>query len=280
MSTAARQRIIIALLALAGLAFAAPPTADSASVSANLAIGVTQSQTITGITLSNNSFTGGAASGTVIGTIAVTMAPASPAFSGALSLSGTNAASFQIVGTNLETNGVVPAGSYSLMIVANQPGATGSPFTQAETITATAASASTCPTNDASSGASPGSPQYPNLLNAYTVTIHNLGCKVAGVDYHVGLADAQSLQDPAAGGLPAGCTYNASSHVVACSGGNITIRGWDFSLQAISWRQTSSGLSRTLVATVAISRSSSAAAFHIGRTLLPATVNVIASDFS
>ncbi len=91
------------------------------------------SLTITGITLSGSSFTGGASSGTVVGSIGVTTTGGS--FSGALSLTGADASSFQIVGTNLETNGVVAAGSYAINIVATQGGAVGSPFTQPETIT-------------------------------------------------------------------------------------------------------------------------------------------------
>jgi hypothetical protein len=94
-------------------------------------------QSIVSASLSNSSFVGGSASGTVVGAISVTMSPASPAFSGTLSLSGTDAAKFQIVGANLETNGVQPAGSYSINIVATESGAVGSPFTQAATITGT-----------------------------------------------------------------------------------------------------------------------------------------------
>ena len=127
------HRLLIFLLSLAGLAI--PTTSWEASVSQNLAIDVTQGQAITAVSLSNSTFTGGAPSGTVVGAISVTMSPASPAFSGSLSLSGTNASQFQIVGSNLETNGAVPAGTYNVNIVATEAGVTGSPFTQAETVT-------------------------------------------------------------------------------------------------------------------------------------------------
>ena len=80
--------------------------------SANLNIGVTQSQTISSVTLSNNSFTGGAASGTVVGRDQRHDVARSAGVFRNLSLSGTNASRFQIVGSNLETNGVVPAGTY------------------------------------------------------------------------------------------------------------------------------------------------------------------------
>lgn len=92
---------------------------------------------ITGITLSNSSFSAGVPSGTVVGAISVAMS--SGTFSGALSLSGNNASSFQIVGSNLETNGVVNAGSYVVTVTATETGVTGSPFAQQFSLTATGA---------------------------------------------------------------------------------------------------------------------------------------------
>src|SRR5262245_5469209 len=129
------HRFLTFLLCLAVLAV--PTTAWEASVSQNLAINVTQGQAIAAVSLSNNSFTGGAPSGTVVGAVSVTMSPAAPAFSGSLSLTGTNASQFQIVGGNLATKGVVAAGNYQVNIVATESGVGGSPFTQAEAITGT-----------------------------------------------------------------------------------------------------------------------------------------------
>src|SRR5271163_753782 len=129
------RRFLIFLVSF--IALAVPTTTWEASTSGNLSITVMAGQAITGVGLSNSTFTGGAASGTVVGAISVMMSPSSPAFSGALSLSGTNASSFQIVGSNLETNGAVAAGTYNINIVATEAGATGSPFTQAETVTGT-----------------------------------------------------------------------------------------------------------------------------------------------
>jgi hypothetical protein len=126
------HRFLTFLLCLAVLAV--PTTAWEASVSQNLAINVTQGQAIAAVSLSNNSFTGGAPSGTVVGAISVTMSPAAPTFSGSLSLTGTNASQFQIVGGNLATKGVVAAGTYQVNIVATEAGVGGSPFTQAEAI--------------------------------------------------------------------------------------------------------------------------------------------------
>src|SRR5262245_55446482 len=134
------HRFLTFLLFLAVIAV--PTTAWEASVSQNLSINVTQGQAITGVSLSNNSFTGGVPSGTVVGAISVTMSPTSPAFTGSLSLTGTNASQFQIVGGNLATNGVVAAGNYQVNIVATEAGVGGSPFTQAEAITGTNASGS------------------------------------------------------------------------------------------------------------------------------------------
>src|SRR6516165_1510214 len=57
--------------------------------------------TITSVSLSNSSFAAADPSGTVVGAISVKMS--SNSFTGSLSLSGANASSFKIVGSNLET---------------------------------------------------------------------------------------------------------------------------------------------------------------------------------
>jgi hypothetical protein len=104
--------------------------------------------TISSVSLSNSSFTAGVPSGTIVGAITAKMSSGS--FTGSLSLSGANASSFKIVGLNLETNGVLPAGSYNINIVATQGGAANSPFTQAETITAVSQSISSVSLSNAS----------------------------------------------------------------------------------------------------------------------------------
>jgi hypothetical protein len=104
--------------------------------------------TISSVSLSNKSFTAGAPAGTVIGAISVKMSSGS--FTGSFSLSGANASSFKIVGSHLETNGVLPAGSYNINITATQSGAANSPFTQAETITAVSQSISSVSLSNAS----------------------------------------------------------------------------------------------------------------------------------
>jgi beta-glucanase (GH16 family) len=90
--------------------------------------------TITGISLSNASFTGGAPSGTVVGTISVLTTGG--AYSGSLALTGTDAGRFAVSSGSLVTSGVVAAGNYNFNIVATQAGAIGSPYTSAKTVTA------------------------------------------------------------------------------------------------------------------------------------------------
>ena len=95
-------------------------------------------QQITLVSLSNSSIIGTPLSGTTVGLIGVTLAPASPSFAGTLSLSGTDAARFRIVGNSLETLGSLPVpGTYSINIVASGSVTLfNAPFTQPETIQA------------------------------------------------------------------------------------------------------------------------------------------------
>lgn len=103
----------------------------------------TPGQRIADINLSKANFTAGVASGTVVGAITAAMLPASPAFSGSFSLTGANAASFQIVSGNLQTNGVLctssPPCTYDITITAT-PSAAIYPFAKSFMITATPAS--------------------------------------------------------------------------------------------------------------------------------------------
>jgi hypothetical protein len=132
------------LLATILLIVAVTAAAQAVTVSKSLAVLFTGSnQVIASISLSNNSFTGGAGSGTTVGTVTVTMSPPSPAFSGTLSLTGTQRGSgndgnsFQFSGSTLQTNtsgGTDQAGTYSINIVATQPGL--QPLSQPETISA------------------------------------------------------------------------------------------------------------------------------------------------
>jgi hypothetical protein len=92
-----------------------------------------------------------------------------------------------------------------------------------------------CPDDDGFSGAPQGTIQNPTLLNGYAHTVKSdLGCKVAGVDYAVGIPTAKvaTLRDWR--------NYSAASCYIAnpstdnayirCSGANPTIDNVDFSL--------------------------------------------------
>ena len=93
-------------------------------------------QTIASVILSNDKFISGTGSAnTTIGNIYVVMSPETPAFNGTLSLSGTNASSFALSGTQFKIGGSdLGAASYAVNVVATKAGAIGSPKTQAQTI--------------------------------------------------------------------------------------------------------------------------------------------------
>lgn len=90
---------------------------------------------ILSVDLSNDTFTGGAPDGTIVGAVSVTMSEG--IFTGSLSLTGADAADFQLIGNDLATVGVLAGGSYDINIVATQNNINNSPFTQPETITGT-----------------------------------------------------------------------------------------------------------------------------------------------
>jgi hypothetical protein len=83
--------------------------------------------TINGISLSNNTVSNTAPAGTAVGTFNVTMSSGS--FTGALSIGGANASSFQLSGKNLNTAAAsLAAGNYSINTTATQSGVSNSPF--------------------------------------------------------------------------------------------------------------------------------------------------------
>jgi hypothetical protein len=142
--------------------------------------------TISSISVSKSSFAAGAPSGTVVGSISVSMSSGS--FTGSLSLNGANASDFKIVGSTLETNAVLPSGSYNINIVATQRGAANSRFTQAETITAVSQSISSVSLSNASFvGGSPSgtvvgtisvtmSPASPAFFGSLSLSTTQGGC--------------------------------------------------------------------------------------------------------
>lgn len=82
--------------------------------------------TITGITLSNSTISAGVSPPERVGTITIT-STGGP-FTGSLSLAGPDASSFDLLGNLLRTTTALALGTYHVIVVATQPGATGSPF--------------------------------------------------------------------------------------------------------------------------------------------------------
>jgi hypothetical protein len=93
-------------------------------------------QSIQSVPLSNSTFTPGVANGTV-GTVSATMSPATPAFSGSLSVTGTNSGGFHLSGNTLQERASgTPAGTYKdFNIVATQAGISNSPQQISPTVT-------------------------------------------------------------------------------------------------------------------------------------------------
>jgi len=103
---------------------------------------VTPPQSIASIGLSNTQFTPGTANA-VVGAVSVTMNPASPAFSGTLSLAGTNSGGFHLSSTTLPSNllasssGTAGANYSDVSIVATQSAASFSPGSYSPVLTPT-----------------------------------------------------------------------------------------------------------------------------------------------
>jgi len=94
-----------------------------------ISVTTTSAVSFTSITLTNQSFIAGAPVGTAIGTINVALSSGS--FAGSLSLSGTDAAFFQIVGGVLQVATTsTTSRTYNINIIATQAGLGNSPFTQ------------------------------------------------------------------------------------------------------------------------------------------------------
>ena len=91
--------------------------------------------------------------------------------------------------------------------------------------------------DDGSASAGAGTPLYPTLLSSYAA---RPPWKVPGVDYPVGVPSNVTLKDPAAGGAPTGTTFSTSTHTVTFSADNVTLDGWDFSLEG-GWGVDCSG---------------------------------------
>lgn len=81
--------------------------------------------------------------------------------------------------------------------------------------------------NDGSANAPIGAPQLPNLLASYGA--NRPGWNVAGVDYYVGAPQGLALKNPATISM-AGVSVDTTNHIVTVTGSNVTLDGYDFSL--------------------------------------------------
>ena len=79
---------------------------------------------------------------------------------------------------------------------------------------------------DGSANAPSGTPQLANLLSGYAV---RPSWNVAGVDYAVGVPSGTVLKDPSTISM-AGVSVDVADHVINVSGNNVTLSGYDFSL--------------------------------------------------
>jgi len=97
-------------------------------------------------------------------------------------------------------------------------------------------------------GAPAGTPQWPDILDAY---VARPAWYVAGVDYHVGIDRTlyptnASLKNPTSASLPAGCSRNTTTHIWTITGDNVVVDGWDFSLNG-GWSVTADGGSNGVI---------------------------------
>jgi hypothetical protein len=100
---------------------------------------------------------------------------------------------------------------------------------------------------------------YPALLGGYVV---RPPWKSAGIDYAVGAPSGMSLKDPAAI-LISGVSVDTANHLVEVSGNDITLDGYDFSLNG-GWSVHVSGSNVRLLNSVFIETSSQADSAIVG----------------
>lgn len=96
--------------------------------------------------------------------------------------------------------------------------------------------------NDGSANASAGSAQHPDMLASYGA--NRPAWEVAGVDYRVGVPQGLALKNPATISM-AGVSVNASTHIVTVTGSNVTLDGYDFSLNG-GWQVSSQAANTTI----------------------------------
>ena len=142
------------------------------------------------------------------------MSTTGQAFSGTLSLSGTNASDFQIVGTTLQTASALAAANYNINIVATQSGVSGSPFTEPFTLTGSAAAGGPGPVAS-------GTLITANFASNYgqTVLPQAYGWSTGGVGN-----DGSYLNSHGASGLPTGNFAFFADSTLYTTAGNLNPR--------------------------------------------------------
>lgn len=96
--------------------------------------------------------------------------------------------------------------------------------------------------NDGSTNAPAGSAQHPNLLSGEAV---RPAWFVAGVDYAVGIPSGTILKDPSTISTP-GVSVDTRTHVITVTGNNVTLDGYDFSLNG-GWQVQSRAANTTII---------------------------------
>src|SRR4051794_39152570 len=92
------------------------------------------------------------------------------------------------------------------------------------------------PLDDGFASAPSGTPQLPTLLNGYAARpVWN----VAGADYAVGYGSGTILKAPATISM-AGVSVDSVNHIISINGSNITLSGYDFSLNG-GWQVSVNG---------------------------------------
>jgi hypothetical protein len=126
--------------------------------------------------------------------------------------------------------------------VANTLGGVSAPATVSLTVNAPSGGGSGLPPPpDGSGGALPGAPELPNLFSGYAVRPQ---WKVAGVDHAAGMPNGTSLLDPSPISMH-GVKVNATTHIVSVSDSNVTLNGYDFSLNG-GWQVHVTGSNDTI----------------------------------
>jgi hypothetical protein len=90
---------------------------------------------------------------------------------------------------------------------------------------------------DGRADAPTGAAQYPTLLNGL---VTRPPWQVAGVNYRVGVNTGVTLKNPNTDTMPSGVSRNTTTHVMSVTGNNVTLDGWDFTLNG-GWHVDNTG---------------------------------------